>query len=531
MPLVAIASATAGLLLLLWLVSHAVQRSKANETGHPYGPIKWFLVFASGAKLDLLRRCPSEEVYYCGLGGAVIMTATVAAFSSIVALTVALGGGHDWHRYIPFGLAYGTMIFLIDRFLVSAPLNPYRVSSEPGALGSGPRSATAVWDAARTFAAAMPRFALAVVVAFLIAEPLLLIIFSHEVGTEVGKMRTELAAEAERKVREGRQTRLEDLQEPTAVDQDHDGVNDIKATEDQLTKVQDDIDKVDQDIDAKNELLDEETRQGVVIVAGRRTTGVPGCGPRCRQLKAEIQLDKQRLSRLRGREQQLSRRLQTLRDDIAGDEKARTSNLKKLEDEIDAKVRTERTKAEATSGLLIQIDALERLASDRTPFGDTAQPRRRGLLGLTSLGMAVWALRTWIVLLDVMPVAFKLLLSLRRRRPYDALVAEQEHVVQAQVAARLDRLNQDLQAAIAHHAAERARGGRRYDREAAAWFDGQAPWLLVTGPFGSQRIKPGEQATVGGNAASTLVVDDPRLNGSQLTIDWQNGQGWVIKER
>lgn len=45
---------------------------------------------------------------------------------------------------------------------------------------------------------------------------------------------------------------------------------------------------------------------------------------------------------------------------------------------------------------------------------------------LNTLGITVWLLRAWILLIDIMSIVFKISLSLRSRRPYDALVAARE---------------------------------------------------------------------------------------------------------
>jgi hypothetical protein len=37
--------------------------------------------------------------------------------------------------------------------------------------------------------------------------------------------------------------------------------------------------------------------------------------------------------------------------------------------------------------------------------------------------LAVWLVRLWVLILDAIPIGFKVLLSLRSQRPYDALLA------------------------------------------------------------------------------------------------------------
>ena len=71
-----------------------------------------------------MSECPEEEPKFVGLGSAVLVTSTMAAVSSTVALTIATGA--SWWVVSPIGLLYGAVIFMLDRFLVSQQLNPYR---------------------------------------------------------------------------------------------------------------------------------------------------------------------------------------------------------------------------------------------------------------------------------------------------------------------------------------------------------------------------------------------------------------------
>ncbi len=515
----------------LALVSGIVQRTWAGQTLGRYGPVKWLFLFASGAKLDLLRKCPSEETNYVGLGSAVVITSSAAVFSSIVALTVALGPtGSAWPRYVPFGLAYGTAIFLLDRFLVSAQLNPFRL---PGVTGipAGKRDAkAALREVGRTLLAAFPRFLFAVVIAFLIAEPPLLVVFNDEIEGRVGLIRTDLQNQAETKVRASHQQALDKLEKTTPIDLDGDGVNDIDSTERDLSSVQDQLTKVDQDIDRKSALLDEETRQGVVKVGGQQTTGIAGCGPRCRELQTAIKLDREQRSDLEQRQQELDTKLKGQRRSVGGQETTRRRDLGTLNRQIDGEVTVARQRAGRTSGLLIRIDALEQLARDRTPFGDETKTPQSGLLGLTTLGIVVWTVRLWLVLLDVMPVTFKLILSLRRRRPYDALVAENEELVVTEVAEHVDEAYQNLEAAMERHAANRELAQESLRIEVGVPV-AERRSLAVVGPSGSRFLEAGQRGSVGRHPECTLVLDDERIGLVHLTISYQPTVGWAVEDQ
>ncbi|MCP3991455.1 MAG: DUF4407 domain-containing protein, partial [Actinomycetia bacterium] len=150
-----------------------------NPASRPaVGRFKTLLLGAAGVNRDVLARCPTETEKYVGLGSTVVVASVLAAISGTIAMATAAGGGDQlgsWMaRLAVIGVGYGAVVFAVDRFLVSAPLNP--VADEP----------TRRWtEIASTLAGAAPRLALAVLMAFLMAEPLLLVTFRQEINTRI----------------------------------------------------------------------------------------------------------------------------------------------------------------------------------------------------------------------------------------------------------------------------------------------------------------------------------------------------------
>ena len=189
---------------ILWVVSALTQRRTRLQQGE-YGPVKWLFVFASGAKPDILRECPEEEPKFVGLGSAVLVTSTMAAVSRTIALKIATG--LSWCAIWPIRVLYGGIVFLLDRFLVSQQLNPYRFDRDQlpdwwrndmdprftaGNSGRRWRRLRNVGRVPAVLLAALPRLLLAAVIGVLIAEPVVLSVFQPEVDDKIASIQREI---------------------------------------------------------------------------------------------------------------------------------------------------------------------------------------------------------------------------------------------------------------------------------------------------------------------------------------------------
>lgn len=124
--------------------------------------MKEFLWFCSGAFFPLIRRSPSESNKYVGIGGAVLFTGILAALSAGYALyTIFESVGIA----MLFAFLWGLLIFNLDRFIVSSM-----------------RKRNSVWS---EWKLAIPRIALAVLLALVISKPLELKIFEKEINRKL----------------------------------------------------------------------------------------------------------------------------------------------------------------------------------------------------------------------------------------------------------------------------------------------------------------------------------------------------------
>lgn len=131
------------------------QKSKSSDSR--------FLWWCAGAHQELLKKYPSEQVKYSGLGGVILATFVLASLSAGYAIHSVF---NNWLITILFALTWGLIIFNFDRFIVST-MRKYGVSRR-----------RQIWMA-------VPRIALALLIGFTIARPLELKIFEKEIDTKV----------------------------------------------------------------------------------------------------------------------------------------------------------------------------------------------------------------------------------------------------------------------------------------------------------------------------------------------------------
>ena len=121
-----------------------------------------FFCWCSGARLYILKQCPSEYNKYFGIGAVVIMTGMMAAITGVYALLMIFSS--LWIA-VPFGIFWGLLVFFLDWYIVASLKKEKRFSLE--------------------FIAALPRIILAVLIAVVISKPLELKLFEKEILNEM----------------------------------------------------------------------------------------------------------------------------------------------------------------------------------------------------------------------------------------------------------------------------------------------------------------------------------------------------------
>jgi hypothetical protein len=129
-----------------------------------------FLIAISGARPEVLERCPTERIKFQSLGWAILITCGMAIVSMWFALTSAMG--FNPVLSFPVAVLWGLIIMGIDRWLVtSMPL-----------------------DGKRKFFIALPRLALALLLGSLISTPIVLRIFESEINNQISIIKAQNVA-------------------------------------------------------------------------------------------------------------------------------------------------------------------------------------------------------------------------------------------------------------------------------------------------------------------------------------------------
>ncbi len=130
--------------------------------------IRNFFWLCSGANKTLLEDCPTDASKYAGIGATVFFTGVFAALAGFYAMYSVFDSA--WIAALA-GLIWGTMIFNLDRYIVSSMRKKDNAMDE--------------------FKIAFPRIVLAVLIAIVISKPLEMKIFEKEIQEELVKMELE----------------------------------------------------------------------------------------------------------------------------------------------------------------------------------------------------------------------------------------------------------------------------------------------------------------------------------------------------
>lgn len=295
-----------------------------------------FLWWCSGSVPELVRQAPTEWSRHAGIGGAVLSTWCLASFAGGYALyTVADGSAMQIPIALAGGAIWGLIIFNIDRFLVSSLRK------------SGQRSLREVLRS--ELLPATPRILFAVVIAFTIAEPLEMRLFSSEIAARVDANRDQLVAD-----REGSLTRL--------------AARDAAAWREEL-------ERIDARVTASRERVELLQREYIQESDGRGGSGRVGDGP---------------LTELK--RQELERAAAEHRDLLGASGPRRTELVARL-DSSTQEIRDQLAayRASLGSGYLARREALTNLYNERP-----------GVWG------AVWGIFLLMVMVEITPLLLKI---------------------------------------------------------------------------------------------------------------------------
>jgi len=134
--------------------------SKSTHIPHSYNldPVYRFFCWCSGARLYLLRSCPTDYNKFFGIGIIVFLTGIMASLTGFYALLLIFD---SQLAALIFGLFWGILIFFLDWYIVASLKKEERIGSE--------------------LLFASPRLILAVLLSIVISRPLELKLFEKEI--------------------------------------------------------------------------------------------------------------------------------------------------------------------------------------------------------------------------------------------------------------------------------------------------------------------------------------------------------------
>ncbi|MDI1459858.1 DUF4407 domain-containing protein [Catellatospora sp. KI3] len=360
----------------------------------------------AGVDEALLDRVPQERAWYTSLGGVVLGTATIAAFSMFFAISQAIGGPH-WLVIVPVAVWF-LFILNVDRWLVSSR------------LGTG-------WF--RRVPVLVMRVLMAVFFGIVIAEPLVLKIFETAVVQHVADQRTQHLADLAGRLKVcnpvpgGTDTAPADCRATETFNFDQSPVATLRELQARRTDADALLKTIDADT-AQLRAINDLARRECVGDSGAGLTGQRGVGPNCRRLRAEADAFA-RNHNISGN----SAKLATLRTQISELESGARASHAAFEAEREAKVKArvaEERSHQGAIGLLERLGALHGLADSS---------------GVLAVG--IWAVRILFILVDCMPILVKFVGG---STTYDRLVSQQLAVAERD-------LNHDIEAEYAEREA------------------------------------------------------------------------------
>jgi hypothetical protein len=355
---------------------------------NPYHGIKRYFVFASGARPEVLSQCPTDEATHVGLGGTVIATSGLSAISMVFALHNALHVG--LFASILAGFIWALIIFNMDRWLI---VSQKRLESP--------------W---KQWVNVIPRVIVALLLGFVISEPLVHQLFRSELDREIQVNLADNNAsdvarlqQKSKEYKDLKNARLKELSDTSTV-----SIGSESSLRTEINSLKKEISDAQA---AYNTAQTELTAE----IEGISKTGKAGCGQACavKQVERDQKLDL--LNQVKEKNDPRIAEKQAALDKTLGENDAARQQLiadnKAEQDRIVADLNTraerdaqaeDRIVNQAGTGLLADISALSGL-----------EDKNSGVM------IAHYLILFLFVALDTIPVIGKTLILTGAKRPYE----------------------------------------------------------------------------------------------------------------
>lgn len=362
---------------------------------------KYYLARLAGSRVDVLEKLPGSVAKQTAMGSVLLTTAGFASISAAYALSIT-GIATGWTA-LAGGMVWGLAILNLDRLLVIG------LSQEKSIR--------------RSIMLAIPRVVLAIVIGFVISTPLMLKVFETEIETQLNRnilasqeqLRTDLKDSMLSDDLTAAETELAQMRAlinagPTA----------DPAANPQVGLVQAEIDKLEETAAQQKADYDTARTRALEEEEGTAGTGVPGCAALCVEKKRLAEdaekLWQETLEQIKATEAEKATVIVALKDvllkesekavaDAANDLPMVEQNVETLRTQVDSAQNGSYALEQANKGIIARLKAL----NDLSGADGTA-------------GMAHMAVSLLFMLIELLPVLFKVMSNAGTRTPYDELV-------------------------------------------------------------------------------------------------------------
>ena len=261
-----------------------------------------FFSWCSGARLYLLKGCPTDYNKYFGIGMIIFLTGIMASITGFFALFTIFD---SYPVAIIFGIFWGILIFFLDWFIVASLKKEEKFLPE--------------------FLFSIPRIFLAILLAVVISKPLELKLFEKEINAVLVSMKTESS-----------------IQFKQLVDKEFIQIQTLKLENDNLNR------------DLKDKEEQRELLFDMIIkeAEGESLTGRVGKGPVYREKKAEFD--------------RLNLNLDEFKKNSAEQIKLNNQKIEKLELLRNEKVKDGSKDIYKADGLLARLEAMSKLKKNNS---------------------------------------------------------------------------------------------------------------------------------------------------------------------
>jgi hypothetical protein len=367
------------------------------------------LIWLSGADVETLDHTPRETRKFIGLGGIVLTTATLAAVSAVFALT--LGARAPIWAAIPAGILWGLAIMNLDRWLVTAAQR------------------RKLWY--QNVIAALPRLLMALVIGAVISTPLVLWLFQREVDAQLNVIHQRKLDQHQLALQQDARFRtIPELQQRIAQNQ---AIADGTATGAETDPTVAELQKQYDELDKK---FQEAQASATCEFDGTCGTKTRGGGEAYRQKLAVANELKRQRDEVGARLQQARATAATKQQQSASAEQASAAEQVRRDkadlDRLEALKKSEEDQFKADisndRGLLARLEALSELTNRNA-----------------TLKTAYVLLMLFITIVEVLPVAVKLLMNLAPPSTYDKILEKAEETDVAAAESRLERMRKRVE--------------------------------------------------------------------------------------